>query len=182
MHNIFSLSSVLPKVKLSAMASASNKAPLTLYCDVEKFYPETVFVSWFQNGTVLPNPPAVEQNPDGTYKTRHYFTLSPEQRQQRGQVECAVTQPGVESPVNVSEDLDKLDPQSQSLIKHNIIVLFHIQIINRFCALSGETAVMNKSAKALVAMMCISIVLVFLLCFGFSWRRRDGESQTCCAV
>ncbi|KAF6734746.1 Tyrosine-protein phosphatase non-receptor type substrate 1 [Oryzias melastigma] len=143
----------LPKVKLSTMASASNKAPLTLYCDVEKFYPETVFVSWFQNGTVLPNPPAVEQNPDGTYKTRHYFTLSPEQRQQRGQVECAVTQPGVESPVNVSEDLDKLDPQS-------------------------ETAVMNKSAKALVAMMCISIVLVFLLCFGFSWRRRDEKQKS----
>ncbi|RVE59578.1 hypothetical protein OJAV_G00189750 [Oryzias javanicus] len=143
----------LPIVKLSAMASASNKAPLTLYCDVEKFYPETVSVSWFQNGTVLPNPPAVDQNPDGTYKTRHYFTLSPEQRQQRGQVECAVTQPGVESPVNVSEDLDKLDPQN-------------------------ETAVMNKSAKALVAMMCISIVLVFLLCFGFSWRRRDEKQKS----
>lgn len=37
---------------------------------------------------------------------------------------------------------------------------------------------LTKSAKASVAMMCISIVLVLLLCFGFSWRRRDGES-TC---
>lgn len=36
---------------------------------------------------------------------------------------------------------------------------------------------LNNSAKAAVAMMCISIVLVFLLCFGFSWRRRDGESE-----
>lgn len=36
---------------------------------------------------------------------------------------------------------------------------------------------LTKSAKASVAMMCISLVLVFLLCFGFSWRRRDGESE-----
>lgn len=36
---------------------------------------------------------------------------------------------------------------------------------------------LTKSAKASVAMMCISIVLVFLLCFGFSWRRRDGELE-----
>lgn len=97
------------------MSSASNKDPLTLYCDVGRFYPETVSVSWFQNGTALPDPPAVDQNPDGTYKTRHFFTLSPEQRQQRGPVKCAVTLPGVENSVNVSEDLEKLDPQSQIL-------------------------------------------------------------------
>lgn len=41
---------------------------------------------------------------------------------------------------------------------------------------SDEPPVLTKSAKASVAMMCISLVLVFLLCFGFSWRRRDGES------
>uniref|UniRef100_A0A3P9L1I6 Ig-like domain-containing protein n=1 Tax=Oryzias latipes TaxID=8090 RepID=A0A3P9L1I6_ORYLA len=87
----------VPTVKLSVMSSASNKDPLTLYCDVGRFYPETVSVSWFQNGTALPNPPAVDQNPDGTYKTRHFFTLSPEQRQQRGPVKCAVTLPGVEN-------------------------------------------------------------------------------------
>ncbi|XP_011486356.1 uncharacterized protein LOC101156204 isoform X2 [Oryzias latipes] len=143
----------VPTVKLSVMSSASNKDPLTLYCDVGRFYPETVSVSWFQNGTALPDPPAVDQNPDGTYKTRHFFTLSPEQRQQRGPVKCAVTLPGVENSVNVSEDLEKLDPQN-------------------------ETAAMNKSAKALVSMMCISIVLVFLLCFGFSWRRRDEKQKS----
>lgn len=44
------------------------------------------------------------------------------------------------------------------------------------CSLSDETPVLTKSAKASVAMMSISIVLVFLLCFGFSWRRRDGRS------
>ena len=47
-----------------------------------------------------------------------------------------------------------------------------------FLMLVDESPVLTKSAKASVAMMCISIVLVFLLCFGFSWRRRDGESQT----
>lgn len=45
------------------------------------------------------------------------------------------------------------------------------------CFLLDVAPVLNKSAKASVAMMCISIVLVFLLCFGFSWRRRDGESE-----
>lgn len=45
------------------------------------------------------------------------------------------------------------------------------------CFLLDEAPVLNNSAKAAVAMMCISIVLVFLLCFGFSWRRRDGESE-----
>lgn len=44
------------------------------------------------------------------------------------------------------------------------------------CLLSDEPPVLTKSAKASVALMCISLVLVFLLCFGFSWRRRDGES------
>lgn len=46
------------------------------------------------------------------------------------------------------------------------------------CLLSDEPPVLTKSAKASVALMCISLVLVFLLCFGFSWRRRDGESET----
>lgn len=46
------------------------------------------------------------------------------------------------------------------------------------CFLSDVAPVLNNSAKAAVAMMCISVVLVFLLCFGFSWRRRDGESES----
>ncbi|XP_072228972.1 uncharacterized protein [Leuresthes tenuis] len=143
----------LPSVRLSVVSPHSNDIPLTLYCDVESFYPEEVSVSWFQNGTALPDPPVTEQNPDQTYRTRHYFTLSPEQRRQRGKVECAVNQPGVVDPVNMSADLDNLDPQD-------------------------EAPVLTKSAKASVAMMCISIVLVFLLCFGFSWRRRDEKQKS----
>ncbi|XP_041830479.1 uncharacterized protein si:ch211-180a12.2 isoform X2 [Melanotaenia boesemani] len=143
----------LPSVKLSAVKPQSNYVPLTLYCDVESFYPEEVSVSWSQNGTTLPDLPVIEQNSDQTYKTRRYFTLSPEQRSQQGKVECAVNQPGVVHPVKVSVDLDKLDPQD-------------------------EAPVLNKSAKASVATMCISIVLVFLLCFGFSWRRRDEKQKS----
>ncbi|XP_039991875.1 uncharacterized protein si:ch211-180a12.2 [Xiphias gladius] len=143
----------LPSVRLSALPSHSNNIPLTIYCDLESFYPEEVSVSWIQNGTTLHEPPATEQNPDGTYRTRRYYTLSPEQRGQGGKVECAVSQPGVVHPVSGSAYLEKLDPQN-------------------------EAPVLNKSAKASVAMMCISIVLVFLLCFGFSWRRRDEKQKS----
>ncbi|XP_029311591.1 uncharacterized protein LOC115024283 isoform X2 [Cottoperca gobio] len=143
----------LPSVTLSAVPAQSTNIPLTLYCDMESFYPEEVSVSWLQNGTVLPEPPDTEQNPDMTYRTRHYFTLSPEQREQGGKVECAVNQPGVVHPVSGSAYLEKLDPQD-------------------------EDPVLTKSAKASVAMMCISIVLVFLLCFGFSWRRRDEKQKS----
>ena len=103
----------LPSVRLSALPSHSNNIPLTLYCDLESFYPEEVTVSWIQNGTMLPEPPATEQNPDGTYRTRRYYTLSPEQRGQRGTVECAVSQPGVVHPVSGSAYLEKLDPQGK---------------------------------------------------------------------
>ncbi|KAM4526351.1 uncharacterized protein V3H82_000772 [Fundulus diaphanus] len=143
----------LPSVRLSVAQARSSNAPLTLYCDVESFYPEDVSVSWSLNGTALPDPPATDQNTDGTYTTRRYFTLSPEQRKKRGKVECAVNQPGVVDPVSTSADLDKLDPQD-------------------------EAPVLTKSAKASVAMMCISIVLVFLLCFSFSWRRRDEKQKS----
>ncbi|KAM9717050.1 uncharacterized protein ACNS7B_022792 isoform 1-T1 [Menidia menidia] len=143
----------LPSVRLSVVPPQSNSIPLTVYCDVESFYPEEVSVSWFQNSTALPDPPVTDQNPDQTYRTRRYFTLSHEQRRQRGMVECAVNQPGVVDPVSMSADLDTLDPQD-------------------------EAPVLNKSAKASVAMMCISIVLVFLLCFGFSWRRRDEKQKS----
>ncbi|XP_039643976.1 uncharacterized protein si:ch211-180a12.2 isoform X1 [Perca fluviatilis] len=143
----------LPSVRLAAVLSHSNNIPLTLYCDVESFYPEEVSVSWLQNSTVLPEPPATEVNPDGTYRTRHYYTLSPEQREQGGKVECAVNQPGVVHPVSGSAYLEKLDPQV-------------------------EAPVLTKSAKASVALMCISLVLVVLLCFGVSWRRRDEKKKS----
>ncbi|KAM9838010.1 uncharacterized protein ACBR49_018643 [Aulostomus maculatus] len=142
-----------PSIRLSVIPSPSSNNPLTLYCDVDSFYPEEVSVSWLQNGTVLPEPPATERNPDGTYRTRRYYSLSPEQRGRGGQVECAVNQPGVVSPAHGSEYLEKLDPQD-------------------------ESPVLTKSAKASVALMCISLVLVFLLCFGFSWRRRDEKQKS----
>uniref|UniRef100_A0A3Q3JX69 Ig-like domain-containing protein n=1 Tax=Monopterus albus TaxID=43700 RepID=A0A3Q3JX69_MONAL len=91
------LSSDPPSVKLSSVTSRSNNSPLTLYCDVESFYPEEASISWLQNGTALPVPPTPEQNPDGTFRTRHYYTLSLEQRERGGMVECAVNQPGVAS-------------------------------------------------------------------------------------
>lgn len=143
----------LPLVKLSVVPSSSSNIPLTIYCDIESFYPEEVSVSWLQNGTVLPEPPKTAQNSDGTYTTRRFYTLSPTQRQQGGKVECAVNQPGVLQPLIASEDLEKLDPQD-------------------------DTAVLTKSAKASVALMYISLVLVFLLCFGFSWKRRDEKQKS----
>ncbi|XP_041819387.1 uncharacterized protein si:ch211-180a12.2 [Chelmon rostratus] len=143
----------LPSVRLSDLPSHSSNIPLTLYCDVENFYPKEVSVSWLQNGTVLPEPPATEQNPDGTYRTRRYYTLSTEERDQGGKVECVVNQPGVKHPVSDTAYLEKLDPQH-------------------------EQPVLTKSAKASVALMCISLVLVFLLCFGFSWRRRDEKQKS----
>uniref|UniRef100_A0A3B3ZP43 Ig-like domain-containing protein n=1 Tax=Periophthalmus magnuspinnatus TaxID=409849 RepID=A0A3B3ZP43_9GOBI len=67
----------------------SSKDPLTIYCDIESFYPEDMFVSWLQNGTALPEYPTLDQNPDGTYTTRRFYTLTPKQRQQGGEVGCA---------------------------------------------------------------------------------------------
>lgn len=142
-----------PSVKLSVLPSHSQRDPLTLYCDVESFFPAEMSVSWFQNGTLLHEPPASELNPDGTYNTRRYYTLSPEQREQGGTVECAVHQPGVEHPASGSTYLEEADAKD-------------------------EPPVLTKSAKASVALMCISLVLVFLLCFGFSWRRRDEKQKS----
>uniref|UniRef100_A0AAQ5WXF5 Ig-like domain-containing protein n=1 Tax=Amphiprion ocellaris TaxID=80972 RepID=A0AAQ5WXF5_AMPOC len=105
------VSSDLSSVRLSVVPPSSKNTPLTLYCDVESFYPEEVSVSWFQNGTSLPEPPVPEQNPDGTYRTRRYYTLNPEQRGRGGKVECSVNQPGAANPVLGSAYLDKLDPQ-----------------------------------------------------------------------
>ncbi|XP_075890468.1 uncharacterized protein LOC142893601 isoform X2 [Nelusetta ayraudi] len=142
-----------PTVRLSALPSQANNVPVTLYCDVDGFYPEQVSMSWRQNGSVLPDLPTTDQNLDGTFRTRHYYTLSPAQREQGGMVECAVHQPGAAQPVISSEDLAKLDPR-------------------------GEPPLLTNSAKASVALMCISLVLVILLCFGFSWRRRDEKQKS----
>uniref|UniRef100_A0A3Q2QP53 Ig-like domain-containing protein n=1 Tax=Fundulus heteroclitus TaxID=8078 RepID=A0A3Q2QP53_FUNHE len=126
----------LPSVRLSVAQARSSNAPLTLYCDVESFYPEDVSVSWFQNGTALPDPPATDQNTDGTYTTRRYFTLSPEQRQKRGKVECAVNQPGVVDPVSTSADLDKLDPQGKGSL--GLSRTRDLKELGRFLSETGE--------------------------------------------
>uniref|UniRef100_A0AAZ3RKI5 Ig-like domain-containing protein n=1 Tax=Oncorhynchus tshawytscha TaxID=74940 RepID=A0AAZ3RKI5_ONCTS len=146
----FQLSFVyLPTVTLSAMPLPSRDSPLTLSCDIEGFYPEDVSVSWLQNGTELPAPLLSESGPDGTFRTRRYYTLSPEQRELAGEVECVVHLPSITEPVVTSAALADIDP-----------------------IIETQTA-LTKSAKASVSLMCISLVLVFLLCFGFSWRRRD---------
>ncbi|XP_057681477.1 uncharacterized protein si:ch211-180a12.2 isoform X2 [Corythoichthys intestinalis] len=142
-----------PTVRLSAIRSPSSNSPLTLSCHVESFYPEELTISWLQNGTFLPDPPISEQNPDGTFGTTRYFTLNHEQRKKGGEVECAVSQPGVVQSARVSAYVEELDPQDVA-------------------------PVLTKSAKASVALMCISLVLVFLLCFGFSWRRRDEKQKS----
>lgn len=76
---------------------------------MESFYPEDISVSFLQNGTVLPEPPATEQNLDGTYRTRQYYTLSSSQREQGGPVECAAYQPGAKRTVRSSVNLDNVD-------------------------------------------------------------------------
>lgn len=102
-----------PSVTLSVLQPHSSNTPLTLYCDVESFYPEEMSVSWLQNGTVLPDPPTTEENLDGTYRTRRYYTLNTNQREQGGKVECAVHQPGAAQPVRSAAYLEKLDPRGK---------------------------------------------------------------------
>lgn len=106
-------------VRVSVLPSSSNNIPLTLACDVESFYPKDVSVTFLQNGTLLPIPPATEQNSGGTYTTRRYYTLSSRQREQGGLVQCVVNQPGVEHPVSGSANLDTLDPKGKILGQKN---------------------------------------------------------------
>ncbi|CAL8282134.1 unnamed protein product [Merluccius merluccius] len=143
----------LPSIRLSAAPGSSKSSALTLACDLDGFYPEDLSVSWVQNGTILPETPISEPNPDGTFRTTRYFTLTPEQRGKGGHVECVVGQPGALEPAQVLASLEDLDPPDSD-------------------------PVLTKSAKASVALMCISLVLVFLLCFGFSWRRRDEKHKS----
>ncbi|XP_019902525.2 uncharacterized protein si:ch211-180a12.2 isoform X2 [Esox lucius] len=149
----FKLSFVfLPTVTLSAVPSPSRSAPLTLSCDIEGFYPEDISVSWLQNGTELPSPLPSEADPDGTFRTRRYYTLNPKQRELAGEVECVVHQPNVTKPTFASANVAGFNPVIES--------------------------VLSKPAKASVSLMGISLVLVFLLCFGFSWRRRDEKQKS----
>ncbi|CAL8382808.1 unnamed protein product [Gadus morhua 'NCC'] len=144
---------VLPSIRMSAVPVSSRSSALTLACDLDGFYPEEISVSWVQNGTTLPQSPVSEPTPDGTFRTTRYLTLSTEQREQAGHIQCVVDQPGALEPAQVHASLEVLDPPDSD-------------------------PVLTKSAKASVALMCISLVLVFLLCFGFSWRRRDEKQKS----
>ncbi|KAJ8364342.1 hypothetical protein SKAU_G00131730 [Synaphobranchus kaupii] len=143
----------LPSVTLSTIPTDSPSSPLTLSCDIEGFYPEEITVQWLQNGSVLPDPPLVLPSPGGTFRTRHFHTLNKEERERAEEVQCVVWQPSVPEPVSATVNLFITDTNE------------------------GGT-VLTKSAKASVALMIISLVLVFLLCFGFSWRKRDEKQKS----
>ncbi|XP_016368830.1 uncharacterized protein LOC107708966 [Sinocyclocheilus rhinocerous] len=144
---------VLPNVTLSVVPSTSHSSPLTLSCDISGFYPDNVSILWIQNGKVLPNLPLSIQNEEGMYRRHQYHTLSVEERSRGGEVQCVARQPNVQEPAYGTIALSTVDP--------------HVQ-----------NPGLNKSAKASVAMMIISLTLVFLLCFGFSWKRRDEKLKS----
>ncbi|XP_042563571.1 uncharacterized protein si:ch211-180a12.2 isoform X2 [Clupea harengus] len=143
----------LPEVSVSTVPTSKRASPLTLSCDITGFSPQNVSVLWIQNGSALPVPPPTQLNLDSTYRTRRFYTLTEEQRNQGGEVHCVVNQPHITEPVSGSVNLTAADPQVQEQI-------------------------LTKSAKASVAMMIISLTLVFLMCFGFSWRRRDEKVKS----
>ncbi|KAI5617658.1 hypothetical protein C0J50_22826 [Silurus asotus] len=144
---------ILPKVTLSVVPSSLRSSPLTLACEISGFYPQNVSVLWIRNGTVLPETPQIQQNNDGTYRMRHFLTLSMEERERAGQVQCVAQQRHISQPASSTIDLLMADSLVQKLV-------------------------LTKSAKASVAMMIISLVLVLLLCFGFSWKRRDEKQKS----
>ena len=101
---------VLPSVRLSAVPASTRSSALTLACDLDGYYPEELSVSWVQNGTTLPRDPASEPNPDGTFRTTRYLTLTPEQREQAGRIQCVAEQQGALEPAQVLASLEDLDP------------------------------------------------------------------------
>ncbi|XP_056626494.1 uncharacterized protein si:ch211-180a12.2 isoform X2 [Triplophysa dalaica] len=144
---------VLPKVTLASVSSGTHTSLLTLSCDITGFFPHNISVLWIQNGEVLPEHSEAVENEDGMYKTHRYHTLSLEERKKGGEVQCVAQQPHVSEPAYGTLDLSTIDPREQN---------------------PG----LNKSAKASVALMIISLTLVFLLCFGFSWNRRDEKLKS----
>ena len=113
-HSVFLFSpgslAVLPSIRMSAVPVSSRSSALTLACDLDGFYPEEISVSWVQNGTTLPQSPVSEPTPDGTFRTTRYLTLSTEQREQAGHIQCVVDQPGALEPAQVHASLEVLDP------------------------------------------------------------------------
>ncbi|XP_028820718.1 LOW QUALITY PROTEIN: uncharacterized protein LOC114770965 [Denticeps clupeoides] len=141
---------ILPSVSVSTIPTSSRSSPLVLSCDVAGFYPENISILWIQNGAVLPDKPSLQTNLERTYNTRRFYTLSQEERELGGEIKCIVHQPDVLEPAFASVNLSAVD---------------------------SLNPVLTKSAKGSVAMMIISLVLVFLLCLGFSWRRKDEKQK-----
>ncbi|XP_017338487.1 uncharacterized protein si:ch211-180a12.2 isoform X1 [Ictalurus punctatus] len=144
---------ILPKVTVSVVPSSSRSSPLTLACEINGFYPQNVSVMWLRNGTVLSETPQIQQNNDGTYRMTRFHTLSLDERETAGQVQCVAQQRHVSQPV-----LSSIDPSAADSLVQKLVL--------------------TKSAKASVSMMIISLVLVLLLCFGFSWKRRDEKQKS----
>jgi len=107
-----------------AVPGSSRSSALTLACDLDGFYPEDLSVSWVQNGTTLPETPVSELNPDGTFRTTRYFTLTSEQRQQSGHVQCVVGQPGALEPARVLASLEDLDPPGNTTPTPHLLFSF----------------------------------------------------------
>lgn len=105
----FSYLPVLPKVSVSVVSSSSRTSPLTLACEINGFYPQNVSVVWIRNGTVLSETPKIQKNNDGTYRMRRFHTLSMEERERAGQVQCVAQQPHVSQPAFSSIDPSAAD-------------------------------------------------------------------------
>ncbi|KAJ3607464.1 hypothetical protein NHX12_024515 [Muraenolepis orangiensis] len=102
--------SVLPSIRLSAVPSSSRSSALTLACDLDGFYPDDLSVSWVQNGTTLPQTTFSEPGSNRTFRTTRYFKLTPQQREQAGDVQCVAGQPGALEPAQATASLADLDP------------------------------------------------------------------------
>ncbi|KAI4807336.1 hypothetical protein KUCAC02_027150 [Chaenocephalus aceratus] len=88
----------LPAVKLSVMSSHSSNIPLTLYCDLESFYPEEVSVSWPSERHSAPSAPRHRAEPRWDLQSQTLLQFEPRAEGARGRkVECAVNQPGVDA-------------------------------------------------------------------------------------
>uniref|UniRef100_A0A3B3RBZ7 Si:ch211-180a12.2 n=1 Tax=Paramormyrops kingsleyae TaxID=1676925 RepID=A0A3B3RBZ7_9TELE len=143
----------LPTVTLSALPLTSQFSPVTLSCDIEGFYPEEISVSWFQNGSLVPDMPLAWPGPGGSFRTRRFYTLRAEDMRRGTEVQCAVRHPAVAESVSATMTLSATGP-------------------------NAKEPVMTKSAKASVAVIIISLAMIFLLCFGFSWKKRDEKEKS----
>ncbi|XP_072568792.1 uncharacterized protein [Paramormyrops kingsleyae] len=179
----------LPTVTLSALPLTSQFSPVTLSCDIEGFYPEEISVSWFQNGSLVPDMPLAWPGPGGSFRTRRFYTLRAEDMRRGTEVQCAVRHPAVAESVSATMTLSATGPNGIGIsgfpiFQYRIPLLYftyRLFLCRRDTIISLPTAkepVMTKSAKASVAVIIISLAMIFLLCFGFSWKKRDEKEKS----